>query len=410
MKYPSVPIEPDLDDIKLAYSRLRGVIPASPFIRSGYFSRLIQGDVFLKLENLQETGSFKVRGAYYRLLQLNGEDRKRGVIAASAGNHAQGVAWAATRLGIKSTIVMPESAPLRKYLAVKDYGADVIQFGHQYHEAYSRALQISRETGSVLIPAFDDFRVICGQGTIGVEIQDALDENTAVLVPVGGGGLISGIGAAVKSINPATQVIGVQARGFSSMARSLEKGSIVSTVAGATIADGIAVNQPGELTFGMAQKYVDRIIEVDEDAIAGAVLNLMEKTNVIAEGAGAVPLAALFEDRAARAVKRCILIISGGNIDINVIDRILHRGAIKMGRMIRIEANIPDLPGALRDLLTIVAKTKANILNIDHDRLDPSNPIDVSRVTLDLETRGHEHGREILDILMAEGYAVSRIR
>ncbi len=402
-------MEPGIHEIRDAYDLFKGVISPSPLLRSGYFSRLFGSDVYLKLENLQETGSFKVRGAYYRLLHLSEEEREKGVVAASAGNHAQGVAWAAAKLGIRSTIVMPEQAPLRKLLAVKDYGAEVVLFGAHYSDAGAHALRLSRESGRMLIPAFDDPLVIAGQGTIGLEISEALEGDVTVVSPVGGGGLISGLGAAVKALNPSARVIGVQTNSCPSTIRSIAEGRIVSVDIGATIADGIAVNKPGDLNFSMMRKHVDEVVGVDEEAIAGAVLSLLEKANIIAEGAGAAPLAALMDGRVATGAGRCILIISGGNIEITTIDRILHRGAIKMGRMVQIEVNILDVPGALWRLLGILARQKANILHIFHDRLNPENPLEVSLVKLSLETRGHDHADEILEELGKAGYAAKRI-
>ncbi|MFH1491531.1 MAG: threonine ammonia-lyase [Pseudomonadota bacterium] len=403
-------MEPGIHQIREAQSRFAGIIPQSPLVHSGYFSRLFGADIFLKLENLQETGSFKVRGAFNRLLQLGESEREKGVIAASAGNHAQGVAWAATRLGIGSTIVMPEDAPLRKRVAVKDYGAKVILFGTHYSESRAHAADLSRSSGKILIPGFDDPYVIAGQGTIGLEISEFLEGDTAVIVSVGGGGLISGIAAAVKAIKPSARMIGVQSKSCPSMIRSLEEGFPVSVDVQSTIADGIAVNRPGEMNFSMVRKTVDELIGVEEESIAGAVLNLLEKANVVAEGAGAAPLAALMEGHALGKASRYILVISGGNIEVNTIDRILHRGSIKMGRVSQIEVNVMDVPGALWKLLGIIAREKANVLHIFHDRLDPRNPIEVSRVKLSLETRGHDHAGEILDRLRDAGYPVKQVR
>lgn len=401
---------PSLNDIKKARENLKGVISPSPLVRSGYFSRLTGAEVYLKLENLQETGSFKVRGAYNRLLSLEPNQRNRGVIAASAGNHAQGIAWASAKLGIGSTIVMPESAPLRKYLAVKDYGAEVILFGDNYNEASKRAIEISQDRGKSLISGFDDPFIISGQGTIGLEISDLLDDDTAVIASVGGGGLISGIGIAIKEVFPSVRLVGVQTEACPSVIRSLEKGGPVTVIPGPSIADGITVSRPGEMNFPIINKYVDGVLEVGEEAIAGAVLSLLEKANIIAEGAGAAPLAVLTECKSLPKAGRYILIISGGNIEVNTIDRILHRGSIKMGRTMQVDVNILDAPGSLWKLLGIITKEKANILHINHDRMDLYNPIEVSRVELTLEIRGHDHGGEIIASLEKEGYRVNRVR
>jgi threonine dehydratase len=400
---------PAMEDLVAAKAGFEGVIYPSPLIHSSAFSRLLGADIFLKLENLQETGSFKVRGAYNRLALLDASERKRGVIAASAGNHAQGVAWAATRLGIGVTIVMPEDVSIRKLLAVKEFGAEVILFGTQFADAYKQAEDLSKETGKIMIPAFADPHVVAGQGTIGLEISEVLDENTTIVVPVGGGGLISGIAIAVKSLFPKARIVGVQTKACPSTIRSLEKGSPVVVEVCHTLADGIAVNRPGELNLSIIQKYVDEVVDVDEESIASAVFNLLDKANVIAEGAGAVPLAALMENRIAIRAKRYVLIISGGNIEINTIDRILQRGSLRMGRLIRIEVDLLDVPGSLWKLMGIIAKEKANILHIFHDRLNLENPIQVSRVKLNLETRGHDHAKEVMEKLKEAGYDVRQI-
>jgi threonine dehydratase len=402
-------MEPTLRDIEAAKQRFEGVIRSSPVIHSGYFSRLFGAEIFLKLENLQETGSFKVRGAYNRLYLLKPEEKEKGVIAASAGNHAQGVAWASTRLGIRSTIVMPEDVSLRKLLAVKEYGGEVILFGHHYGEAYDQAQEISRKTGQILIPGFDDPHVIAGQGTIGLEMSDKLEDDVAILSSIGGGGLISGIAIAAKAVNPRVHIVGVQTESCPSTIRSLEKKRPVQIEIKPTLADGIAVSRPGELNFSIIQKYVDEVVAVGDEEIAGAILSLLEKGNIIAEGAGAAPLAAFMEGVIHTRAKRVILVISGGNIETNTIDRILQRGSIKMGRLLRIQVNILDAPGSLWKLLGIISRVKANILQIFHNRLDLENPIQVSRVVLNLETRGHDHAMEVLDQLKDAGYDVRRI-
>ena len=401
-------MHPTLEDIQKANQRLGKVIRPSPLVHSSAFSRLLGGDVFLKLENLQETGSFKVRGAYNRLALMDRAERGRGVIAASAGNHAQGVAWAATKMGIQATIVMPEDVSIRKLLAVKEYGAEIILFGNQFVDAYKHAEALSEETGKIMIPTFADPHIVAGQGTIGLEISEVLDENTVIVIPVGGGGLISGIAVAVKSRFPKTRIIGVQTKACPSTIRSLEKGSPVTVEVCHTLADGIAVNRPGDLNLSIIQKYVDDVVDVDEESIATAILNLLDKANIIAEGSGAVPLAALMEGRIALRAKRYVLIISGGNIEINTIDRILQRGSIRMGRLIRIEVDLLDVPGSLWRLMGTIAREKANILHIFHDRLNLENPLQVSRVKLNLETRGHDHAKEIMDKLRAAGYRIKQ--
>jgi threonine dehydratase len=402
-------MEPDLEQIQLAQKRLKGIVPSSPLILSRSLSQLLGAEIFLKLENLQETGSFKVRGAYNRLLQLGPEEREKGVIAASAGNHAQGVAWSAKKLGIGATIVMPEEVSIKKLMAVKEYGMQIILHGANYDEAHAHAVALSRETGKIVIPAFDDPHVIAGQGTIGLEISNLLEKNTAVVVPVGGGGLISGIAITAKSLCPDVRIIGVQATGCPSAIQSLDEDRPIAVEVRPTLADGIAIKKPGDLTFPILQRYVDEMTGVGEEGIAGAIMNLLDKVNLVVEGAGAVPLGAFMDNKVSTRAKRYVLVISGGNIETSMIDRILQKGSVKMGRLIRIEVNLLDVPGALWSLLGIIASEKANILHIFHDRLALDNPLEVSRVKLNLETRGHEHARDVLDRLREEGYEVRKI-
>jgi len=402
-------MRPSVEHVRAASRILQPVISPSPLIHSRILSRDVGAQVFLKLENLQETGSFKVRGAYYRLSCLKEQERKLGVIAASAGNHAQGVAWAASRLGINATIVMPEDVSLRKLMAVKEYGPEIVLHGVFYDDAFAHAVEISKETGKILVSAFDDPYVIAGQGTIGLELEHELEDDTVIVVPIGGGGLISGISLATKALNPRIRIVGVQAENCPSAIRSLEESRPTFAEASPTLADGIAVKKPGKLTFPIIQELVDEIVAVDEEAIAGAILSLIDRASLVAEGAGAVPLAALMENKLHTTAERYILILSGGNIETNTIDRILQRGAIRMGRLIRIEVNLPDIPGALWNLLGIVANEKANILHIVHDRLALQNPIQVSRVELNLETRGPDHAQEVIDRMLRSGYRVQRI-
>ena len=402
-------MEPDLRQIRLAQEKFKGVIFPSPLIRSRVLSEAVGSEILLKLENLQETGSFKVRGAYNRLLHLAPEEKDRGVIAASAGNHAQGVAWASGKLGIKATIVMPEEVSIRKLLAVREYGTEIILSGANYDDAYARALELSQETGKILVPAFDDPHVIAGQGTIGIEISHELQNDTAIVAPVGGGGLISGIAISAKALHRKVRIIGVQASCCPSAIQSFQEKRPVAVQVAPTLADGIAVKRPGNTTFPIIQRYVDEMVAVDEEGIAGAIMNLLEKVNIIAEGAGAIPLAALTENKVSKGARRYILIISGGNIETNTIDRILQKGSVKMGRLIRIQVDLLDAPGSLWNLLGIISKEKANILHIFHDRLALDNPIEISRVKLNLETRGHEHAKQILDRLKDADYNVRQI-
>jgi threonine dehydratase len=370
---------------------------------------MIGTEVFLKLENLQETGSFKVRGAYNRLVQMGDEERKRGIIAASAGNHAQGVAWASAILGIKATIVMPEQVSIKKLLAVQEYGTSIVLSGSLYDDAYAHALKLTQKEGKLLIPAFDDPLVIAGQGTIGMELMDVLEDDAAVLVPVGGGGLISGIAIWLKAQKPKVRIIGVEADACPSAITSLREKRPVKVDAAPTLADGIAVKKPGEITFYHMQRLVDEMVSVGEESIAGAIMNLLEKANIIAEGSGAAPLAALMDASLGIRAKRYVLIISGGNIEVNTIDRIIQRGSVKMGRLIRVQVDLEDIPGSLWALLGMIAEEKANILHIFHDRLAPENPVTVSRVKLNLETKGPDHSSHIMRRLREAGYDVRRL-
>jgi len=400
---------PTYQDILNARDRMKDVVPPSPLIHSSYFSRVLGSEVFLKLENLQDTGSFKIRGAYNHLVQLGEDERNSGVIAASAGNHAQGVAWAAARLGIRATIVMPEDVSIRKLMAVQEYGTEIVLHGKSYDDAREFATKLSGETGKPQVPAFEDARVIAGQGAIGLELEGILEGDVSVIIPVGGGGLAAGIAVATKALHPKTHIIGVQTEHCPSMIRSLEAGEPETVNARLTLADGIAVRRPGDLTFAMVRDEVDEMVAVDEEGIAGAILALLERGGLVAEGAGAAPLAALLEKRVARIPRRVVCILSGGNIEIATIDRILQRGALRMGRLLRVQVNLLDAPGSLWKLSGIVAYHRANILHIRHDRLSLQHPIQVSRVELDLETRGQDHAREILDALTQAGYDSFRV-
>ncbi|MGD9321782.1 MAG: threonine ammonia-lyase, partial [Desulfobacteraceae bacterium] len=311
--------------------------------------------------------------------------------------------------GIAATIVMPEEVSIKKLMAVKEYGMEIILHGANYDEAHAHAAALSRETGKILIPAFDDPHVIAGQGTIGLEISNLLEKETAIVVPVGGGGLISGIALTAKSLCPDVRIIGVQADGCPSAIQSLNENRPIAVEVRPTLADGIAIKKPGDLTFPILQRYVDEMAGVGEEGIAGAIMNLLEKINIVVEGAGAAPLAALMDNKVSTKAKRYVLVISGGNIETSMIDRILQKGSVKMGRLIRIQVNLLDVPGSLWSLLGIIAEEKANILHIFHDRLALDNPIEVSRVKLNLETRGHEHARDVLDRLRKEGYEVRQI-
>ena len=389
-------------DIEEANRRLEQVILRTPLVYSYSLSELSGANVYLKLENLQRTGSFKIRGAYNKLSKLEGITE--GVVAASAGNHAQGVALAAKLLGMRSTLVMPEGTPINKMLAVKNHGGEVVLFGHTFDDAFGYARKLERETGKVFIHPFDDPDVIAGQGTVGIEIIDSFKNVESAIVPVGGGGLIAGVGMALKNMNSNITVVGVQSKGACSMFLSMKKNEIVETVSTQTIADGIAIQKIGDLTFEMAQKYVDDVLTVDENGIEESLLLLTERKRIVVEGAGAVGLAGLLKRRDEFSKKNVAIVISGGNIDINLLARIIQRGLLKNGRLLRLELELPDVPGSLGMLTTLLGGAKANVVEIHHDRYSKGLPIGEAIVEVSLETRSFEHQEEILTLLKDNGY------
>ncbi len=382
------------EEIEWAQKKIRKVIFQTPMLSSDAISKMAGKEVFLKLENLQKTGSFKIRGAYYKLSQLNPSVRKRGVVAASAGNHAQGVAYASSLLGIRSTIVMPEGASIAKQMATRSYGGEVILFGQDMDESLRHVKQLE-EKGRYFIHPFNDEQVIAGQGTIGLEILEEVPGVEAIVVPIGGGGLISGIATIVKKRRPEVKIVGVQAAHAPSAFYSWKKGEIVEVEVKPTLADGIALRRIGENTFPIIEKKVDDIITVEEDEIASAILMLMERKRVVAEGAGAAPLAALLSKSGRIKGRKVVLVVSGGNIDVNLLDRIIEKGLSQTGRVVRFEVVLRDAPGALAKLSSLVAEYNANILHIIHERTASDIPIGSSKVILVLETRGPEHIREI---------------
>ena len=392
-------------EIEAARDRIQEVILRTPTIYSDTLSKLVGKEVFLKLENLQKTGSFKIRGAYNKLSQLPASMRKKGVVAASAGNHAQGVALASSILGIHSTIVMPEGVSLAKQMATQAYGGEIILFGQNTDEALSHAKKMAKD-GKLLIHPFDDEQIIAGQGTIGLEILEEVPGADAIVVPTGGGGLISGIATIVKRRRPEIKIIGVQSAHAPSAYYSVKRKKIVVVKARPTLADGIAIQRVGEITFPMIQKGVEEIITVQEDEIASAILLLMERTRVVAEGAGATPLAALLSKRWKIRAKKIVLVISGGNIDFHLLDRIIEKGLAQTGRLVRMSILLRDVPGALAKLTNLVGQHRANILHIIHERVARDIPIGFSKVILVLETRGSDHIREIKKGLKEKGYSL----
>lgn len=391
-----------LDSIYKASHVLKEVIRRTDLIKAPKINPA--AEVYLKPENLQVTGSFKVRGAYYRISQLTEAEREKGVIACSAGNHAQGVALAATKAGIKSLICLPDGAPISKVEATKAYGAEVCLVPGVYDDAYKKALQLRDEKGYTFIHPFDDENVIAGQGTIGLEILDDLPDADAVVVPIGGGGLISGVAFAIKQLNPKIKVYGVQAAGAPSMFNSIHDNKIERLESVATLADGIAVKEPGKNTFELCQKYVDEIVTVSEDEISGAILALIEQQKLIAEGAGAVSVAAVMFNKIPVEGKKVVCVVSGGNIDVTILNRVIRRGLVKSGRSGMLNIELVDKPGQLLGVSQIIAQHGGNVTAVRHERADENPDINGCFLRIHLETRNSEHLEEIRAALIEAGY------
>jgi threonine dehydratase len=407
-----------LSDIRAAHARIRSSIYVSPCTKSETFSRLTGNSVYLKLENRQRTGAYKERGALNKLLSLTNEERALGVIAASAGNHAQAVAYHASNLGIRARIVMPLPTPLIKVSATRGYGADVVLHGSNYDEAYEEALRQSAQDRLTFVHAFDDDAVIAGQGTLGLELLEQYPDLEAVVVPVGGGGLIGGLGCALKETNPRIQVFGVQPSRLPSARVALAEAKSVTLPSAVTIADGIAVRRTGQRTFPLIQKYVDDIVTVEEEEIANAVLLLLEREKMLAEGAGAAALAALVNHRIPglhnslsrdNGGKKVIAVISGGNIDVTLLARIIERGLVKDGRLVRLRVHLPDYPGALHRLTGILAQHRANIVETSYDRAYHNVNLGDTAIDITMETRGPDHIEELISALGSNGYTHERI-
>jgi len=397
----------ELDDIRRARDRVAQTSRHTPLVYSHTFSAMTGAEVHLKQEMLQRTGAFKIRGATNRIATLPERHRESGVVTASAGNHAQGVALAATRMGVNSKVVMPEDAPISKVKATRNYGAEVILHGIDYDEAAERAREIEAEEGRYYLPAFDDWEVMAGQGTLGLEIYEDLPAVETVVVPIGGGGLISGVATALKGVDPEIRVIGVQAEGASSAAPSLAKGERIELDSVDTIADGIATRTIGEKTFEVIEKRVDEVVTVSDAEIAVAVTTLLERSKTLVEGAGAVPLAALLADAFEFDDDETIVpALCGGNIDMNTLTTVIMRGMIETGRYLRIRTVLPDRPGALDALVEVISENEANIYAIQHDRTSRDVSMDAAEIEIDLETRGHEHVTELVDALEAAGYDI----
>lgn len=398
-----------LTDIQAAMGRIRDSIYLSPCAYSETFSRLTGNSVYLKLDNLQKTGAFKERGALNKLLSLTEQERSRGVIAASAGNHAQGVAYHAGKRGICAQICMPLTTPLIKVSSTRGYGADVVLHGANYDEAFQEAEKRSQEHGLTLVHAFDDDLVIAGQGTLGIELLQQCAQLDAVIVPIGGGGLIGGIACAVKELAPRVRIIGVQTSRLPSMKVAIAEGKPVTLTPAVTVADGIAVRRAGDRTLPLVQKYVDEIVTVDEEEIANAILLLLEREKTLAEGAGAAAIAALVNRKVPLSGMRIAVVVGGGNIDVTLLSRIIERGLVKDGRLVRLRIHLPDYPGALHKLTGILAQHRANIVETSYEKAYYGVNLGDTAIDITMETRGADHIAELLSALGAAGYAHERV-
>ena len=391
-----------LDKIYQAAFVLKAVARKTDLI----YAQKLSGDneIYLKTENLQVTGSFKLRGAYYKISQLTEEQKAAGIIACSAGNHAQGVALASSRMGIKSVICMPDGAPISKVEATRALGAEVCLVPGAYDDAYAHACELENETHATFIHPFDDEEVIAGQGTIGLEILEQLDNVDAVVVPIGGGGLISGVAYAIKQLRPGVKVYGVQAENAAGMLKSHLEGKPITLDRVATFADGIAVRHPGDLTFSLIEQYVDEIVTVTEDEIATAILALIEKQKLIAEGAGAVSVAAARFGKLPIHGKRVVCLVSGGNIDVNILSRVITRGLVKSGRNSTLQIALEDKPGQLEGVSRIISRCGGNVVSVHHERSDANMPIASCYLKIGMETRDFAQIEEIRQSLIAAGF------
>ncbi len=397
----------DIGAVRSAYERIRNGIVTTPCVPAPAFGQFVACPLHLKLESLQRTGSFKDRGALNRLLDLNDEQRARGVVTASAGNHAQAVAYHGGRLGIPVSVVMPEATPLIKVSNTRRYGARITQHGATLSDSMSEARRLETEEGLTMVHPFDDDRVIAGQGTIALELIEQVPDITHLIAPIGGGGLIGGIGAALKQLKRDVTVIGVEAAAAPSALRSREQGAIAHIETTETIADGIAVKRIGERTFPLLEEYVDQIVAVEEDAIAVAVHLLIERQKLVAEGAGAVTLAALLSRQLELAPGDvAVLVISGGNIDVNIIQRIIERGLVREGRLTQLVVKMRDRPGSLARLTGMIAEAGANVLETVHRRAFADISVGEVEILMQLETRGREHAARIIELLESNGLTV----
>ncbi|MBE6756873.1 MAG: threonine ammonia-lyase [Ruminococcaceae bacterium] len=393
-----------LDKVFNAQTVLKNIIRETNLVRA--YGVADKCELYLKPENLQITGSFKVRGSAYKIAMLSDEEKQKGVIACSAGNHAQGVALAATKNGIKSLICLPDTAPISKVEATKGYGADVCLVEGCYDDAYKKALELKEKEGYTFVHPFDDENVIAGQGTIALEVLNELDDVDAIVVPVGGGGLISGIAYTVKQIRPSVKIYGVQVAGAPSMYNSIKDGEIECLQSVSTIADGIAVKQPGENTYKFVREYVDEIALVSDDEVASAILTLIEKQKMIAEGAGAAAVAAVMFDKFNLKGKKVVAIVSGGNIDVTSLSRVIERGLMKSGRSSSLLLELMDKPGQLKDVSRIIADCGGNVTSVHHERAGSTESVNGCYLRIKMETRNYEHVIEIKKALQSEGFKI----
>ena len=392
-----------LADVEAARAKIRGVIRQTPLRRSETLSRMAGFPIYVKMENQQKTGSFKLRGAVNRILGRVGD---RGVIAASAGNHAQGVAYAAQRAGVPAVIVMPKGASITKADATRNYGARVIQEGDNYDECFQIAWRMAEAEGYEYIHAFDDPLIIAGQGTIALEVLETQPEIRQLVVPIGGGGLISGIAVAAKALNPSVRVVGVQARGADAVIQTIRQGTLVEADIVTALADGIAIKKPGQLTSELIWEYVDDVLTVSDEEIASAMLAALERLKTLVEGAGAAALAAALYRKGLLSPLPTAVVLSGGNVDANIIAHIIQRGLVQTGRLATLEVSIPDKPGNLHRVLDVISRQGANVISVVHERLGQEVPLGWTSVTLTLETRNREHIERLQNALHEQGLKV----
>lgn len=398
-----------LEDVQAARERMNGAVAVSRCSQSHSFTRMSGNEVWLKFENLQRTGSYKERGALNKILTLTEEEHQRGLVAASAGNHAQAVSHHATQRGLAAEIVMPLATPLNKVMATRRFGGEVILHGANYDEACEEALRRAKEYGRTFIHPFDDDAVIAGQGTLGLELLEQVPDMEVLVCSIGGGGMISGVACAVKEQNPRVHVIGVQTSRLPSMKAAVAAGETVTLPVASTLADGIAVRRAGERTLQMVRRYVDGIVTVEEDEIANAILLLLEREKTLVEGAGAAPIAALLHDKLPFTGKKVCCVISGGNLDVSILSRIIERGLAEDGRLVRLRIHLPDYPGALHKLTGVLAELRANIVQTSYDRTYFGVDLGHTAIDLTMETRGAEHVKQLISALEVHNYQFERI-